>query len=328
MVAAGLLARNAARGGCARRWTSRRASRPVRAWSPTISRRRTCSSLSTRSASSSSATAAPPASAIPVRSRTDLRNRSRDEIPVWRCSRAIATSLAVSIRSCAPATSPRPRSSSLTRSRARSTSTSTRAARHRHRGRRRLPADLWPASGEVRAAVEASISPELFEREYATIWDGDERWQALPAPGGALFDWDPDSTYVREPSFFQDPTPSRHRSPTSSTCAASSCSEIWGRDESGAADTQRLPHTVRILLEGLLRNAGGLHVREEDVLALAGWPQAPGDGQARAVLPGARAAAGLHGRARRRRPRRHARGDGARGPRPGARRSARARATS
>ena len=49
-------------------------------------------------------------------------------------------------------------------------------------------------------------------------------------------------------------------------------------DETGAADTQRLPHTVRILLEGLLRNAGGLHVREEDVLALARWPEAPGAG--------------------------------------------------
>ena len=67
--------------------------------------------------------------------------------------------------------------------------------------------DLWPSSGEVRAAIEASVSPELFEREYATIWDGDERWQALPAPEGALFAWDPDSTYVREPSFFQDLQP-------------------------------------------------------------------------------------------------------------------------
>jgi aconitate hydratase len=67
--------------------------------------------------------------------------------------------------------------------------------------------DLWPSNGEVRAAVEASVSPELFEREYATIWEGDERWQALPAPGGALFDWDPASTYVREPSFFQDLQP-------------------------------------------------------------------------------------------------------------------------
>ncbi len=83
-------------------------------------------------------------------------------------------------------------------------------------------------------------------------------------------------------------------------------------DETGAADTQRLPHTVRILLEGLLRNAGGLHVREEDVLALAGWPDAPGERQAGAVLPRARAPAGLHRRARGRRPRRDARGDGAR----------------
>jgi aconitate hydratase len=71
--------------------------------------------------------------------------------------------------------------------------------------------DLWPSSGEVRAAVEASLSPELFERQYAGIWEGDERWQALPAPEGALFAWDPASTYVREPSFFQslepEPTP-------------------------------------------------------------------------------------------------------------------------
>jgi aconitate hydratase len=67
--------------------------------------------------------------------------------------------------------------------------------------------DLWPSSSEVRAAIEASVTPELFEREYATIWDGDERWRALPAPEGALFDWAPDSTYVREPSFFQDLQP-------------------------------------------------------------------------------------------------------------------------
>ena len=67
--------------------------------------------------------------------------------------------------------------------------------------------DLWPSSAEVRDAVEASVTPELFEREYATIWDGDERWRALPAPEGALFAWDPDSTYVREPSFFQDLAP-------------------------------------------------------------------------------------------------------------------------
>jgi aconitate hydratase len=67
--------------------------------------------------------------------------------------------------------------------------------------------DIWPSNGEVRDAIAASVTPELFEREYATIWDGDERWRALPAPEGALFEWDPASTYVREPSFFQDLAP-------------------------------------------------------------------------------------------------------------------------
>jgi aconitate hydratase len=67
--------------------------------------------------------------------------------------------------------------------------------------------DIWPSNGDVRDAVAASVTPELFEREYATIWDGDERWRALPAPEGALFAWDPESTYVREPSFFQDLAP-------------------------------------------------------------------------------------------------------------------------
>jgi aconitate hydratase len=67
--------------------------------------------------------------------------------------------------------------------------------------------DLWPSAADVRDAVAASVTPELFEREYATIWDGDERWRALPAPEGNLFAWDPDSTYVREPSFFQDLAP-------------------------------------------------------------------------------------------------------------------------
>ncbi len=67
--------------------------------------------------------------------------------------------------------------------------------------------DIWPSNDEVRAAVAASVTPELFEREYATIWDGDERWRALPAPEGALFAWAPDSTYVREPSFFEDLQP-------------------------------------------------------------------------------------------------------------------------
>ncbi len=66
--------------------------------------------------------------------------------------------------------------------------------------------ELWPSAEEIREVIERSISAELYEREYSTIWDGDERWQALAVPEGGLFAWDPASTYVREPSFFADLT--------------------------------------------------------------------------------------------------------------------------
>jgi aconitate hydratase len=62
--------------------------------------------------------------------------------------------------------------------------------------------DLWPDPEEVREIVAEAVSPEDFEREYERIFDGDERWRNLPAPAGALFDWDATSTYIREPPFF------------------------------------------------------------------------------------------------------------------------------
>jgi aconitate hydratase len=68
-------------------------------------------------------------------------------------------------------------------------------------------ADLWPSAEEVRVAVAASISPGQFEREYGRIFDGDEHWNALPTPSGPTYDWDPGSTYVREPPFFEDLAP-------------------------------------------------------------------------------------------------------------------------
>ncbi len=65
--------------------------------------------------------------------------------------------------------------------------------------------DLWPSAEEVLRAVEASVSTEQFEREYGRIFDGDERWNALPTPTGPIYSWDPESTYVREPPFFEEP---------------------------------------------------------------------------------------------------------------------------
>ncbi|MFB3739197.1 MAG: aconitate hydratase AcnA, partial [Candidatus Velamenicoccus archaeovorus] len=64
--------------------------------------------------------------------------------------------------------------------------------------------DVWPTAEEVREAVAASISPEQFERQYGRIFEGDEHWTSLPSPAGAMYGWDPDSTYVREPPFFED----------------------------------------------------------------------------------------------------------------------------
>ena len=86
-------------------------------------------------------------------------------------------------------------------------------------------------------------------------------------------------------------------------------------DEAGVASTTRLPYTVRVLLEILLRNAGGIHVSEADVRALASWPAPAPAGTAVPFLPARVHPAGLHRRARRRRPRRDAQRHGARRPR-------------
>src|SRR5437588_936097 len=64
--------------------------------------------------------------------------------------------------------------------------------------------DLWPSSEEVAAVIADAISEEQFEEEYGRIFDGDEHWSALDSPTGAMFEWDPESTYVQEPPFFTD----------------------------------------------------------------------------------------------------------------------------
>jgi aconitate hydratase len=63
--------------------------------------------------------------------------------------------------------------------------------------------DLWPSPADVADVIAESVSEDQFVQQYARIWDGDERWAALPTPTGPAYDWDPDSTYVREPPFFQ-----------------------------------------------------------------------------------------------------------------------------
>ena len=71
--------------------------------------------------------------------------------------------------------------------------------------------DIWPDPTEVQKIIDASIDTEMFDREYSTIFDGDERWRNLDTPTGDVFQWDPESTYVRKPPYFEgmsmEPTP-------------------------------------------------------------------------------------------------------------------------
>ncbi|WP_424935810.1 MULTISPECIES: aconitate hydratase [Bacteria] len=62
--------------------------------------------------------------------------------------------------------------------------------------------DIWPDPTEVQEIIDSSISRDQFIKQYATVFDGDERWKNLPTPTGPVFEWDPDSTYVRKAPYF------------------------------------------------------------------------------------------------------------------------------
>ncbi len=62
--------------------------------------------------------------------------------------------------------------------------------------------DLWPTSAEVDAIVTEQVRAEIFQREYASVFDGDAQWRALPVPAGGRYAWDAASTYVARPPFF------------------------------------------------------------------------------------------------------------------------------
>ncbi|HVU91753.1 MAG TPA: aconitate hydratase AcnA [Jatrophihabitans sp.] len=63
--------------------------------------------------------------------------------------------------------------------------------------------DIWPAPDEVQRVIDEAIASEMFTTDYADVFAGDERWQALPTPEGDTFEWDADSTYVRKPPYFE-----------------------------------------------------------------------------------------------------------------------------
>ncbi len=62
--------------------------------------------------------------------------------------------------------------------------------------------DIWPTQAEVQDAVGKSVRTEMFHKEYGEVFQGDERWNSLPVPQGDLYEWDDDSTYVKNPPYF------------------------------------------------------------------------------------------------------------------------------
>jgi aconitate hydratase len=71
-------------------------------------------------------------------------------------------------------------------------------------GRAVMLDELWPSGDEIRSVIAESIDPELFRRTYAVVFEGDDRWRALPIPSGDRYAWEPSSTYVALPPFFSD----------------------------------------------------------------------------------------------------------------------------
>jgi aconitate hydratase len=70
-------------------------------------------------------------------------------------------------------------------------------------GREVFLRDIWPTPEDVEHTIAESINQEMFRNDYADVFAGDERWQSLPTPQGNTFEWDPQSTYVRKPPYFE-----------------------------------------------------------------------------------------------------------------------------
>ncbi|GAA5173704.1 aconitate hydratase [Pseudonocardia eucalypti] len=62
--------------------------------------------------------------------------------------------------------------------------------------------DIWPNPAEVQQVIDSSINQEMFTKDYADVFAGDDRWRSLPTPEGKTFEWDAKSTYVRKPPYF------------------------------------------------------------------------------------------------------------------------------
>jgi aconitate hydratase len=67
--------------------------------------------------------------------------------------------------------------------------------------------DIWPSQAEVAEQIEGALDPEIYKRQYADVYTGNEQWNEVDVPSGDLYEWDPDSTYIQEPTFFKGLSP-------------------------------------------------------------------------------------------------------------------------
>src|SRR5207245_9900701 len=66
--------------------------------------------------------------------------------------------------------------------------------------------DIWPSQQEVQDAIQKSVRSDMFRKQYSEVFQGDQRWSSLPVPEGDLYQWDPASTYVKNPPYFENMT--------------------------------------------------------------------------------------------------------------------------
>src|SRR5262249_39322824 len=66
--------------------------------------------------------------------------------------------------------------------------------------------EIWPTEREIQETMLASVTSDMFQQQYAEVFRGDDRWQTLSVPGGDRFAWEADSTYIRNPPFFENIT--------------------------------------------------------------------------------------------------------------------------
>ena len=77
---------------------------------------------------------------------------------------------------------------------------------HDRDGRPVFLRELWPSRAEIDEALARALEPGMYRRTYGRAYEGDERWRAMAAPAGKRFAWDPASTYVRRPTYFDGMT--------------------------------------------------------------------------------------------------------------------------